>query len=76
MWWFWMGSTIGAMVGWCGCAMVVRRSLEIDNQHYRWRNDVLEAGLQSIARSTCCGSCQEAALVAAETLRKVNGPAG
>ena len=71
--WFWAGSMFGALVGWTSCAMLVRRSLEIDNQHYRWRNDVLEAGLQSIANSACCAPCQEAALVAAETLRKVNG---
>ena len=66
---------MGALFGWVACAGLIRNSLELDNQHYRWRNDVLEAGLQSIANSACCGSCQEAALVAAETLRKVNGPA-
>ena len=73
--WFWAGCTMGALFGWVACAGLIRNSLELDNQHYRWRNDVLEAGLQSIANSACCGSCQEAALVAAETLRKVNGPA-
>jgi hypothetical protein len=70
--WFWAGTVIGSLVGWVACAALVRNSLELDNMHYRHRGDVLEAGLQSIANSTCCSGCQEAALVAESTLEEVN----
>jgi hypothetical protein len=70
--WFWAGSTFGGLIGWVACAGLVRNSLELDNMHYRHRCDELEKGLLSIANSECCSACQEAKLVARDTLRKVN----
>ena len=47
---------------------IARDAVAVEIVPLKAERDVLREALQSIANSTCCGSCQEAALVAKNAL--------